>query len=140
MWSKTSPPEQYSITKKIYFGVSIISYNYIILGWLINFKIWISLATLSTSATSIIRLFYNILMATYSEVKMWIAFLTFPNVPSPIVFSIKYMYLWYLFYNYQFIVIFYNHHHQISIIFNFSLRPLFRIIYDYHLIILTFTV
>jgi len=45
----------------------------------------ISLDTLYTSATSIIFYLTRILIATFSPVRVWVASLTFPKVPSPIV-------------------------------------------------------
>lgn len=66
-----------------------------IFGCLMSFKIWISLATLSTSATSEILSFSKILTATYSwlwlgghtfsPVMVWLPNFTLPKVPSPIV-------------------------------------------------------
>ena len=66
----------------------MISYNWIIFGCLVSLRIWISLETLSTSATSEILSFSRIFTATLSPVRIWVPFLTFPNVPSPIVLPI----------------------------------------------------
>jgi len=60
-----------------------------------NFKIWISLDTLSTSETSIILSFSRILMATFSPVNIWVATFTFPNVPSPKFLPSRIMYYYY---------------------------------------------
>lgn len=64
----------------------MISYNYTTWGCWTIFRIWISLETRSTSATSTILLFSRILTATRALVRMWVPILTFPKVPSPIVF------------------------------------------------------
>ena len=56
-------------------------------GWRISLRMWISLATLSTSETSVMRSFSRILMATFSPVKSCVPNFTFPKVPSPIDFS-----------------------------------------------------
>jgi hypothetical protein len=50
----------------------------------------ISLDTLSTSATSRILDFSNILTATFAFVKICVPILTLPKVPSPIVFPTIY--------------------------------------------------
>jgi hypothetical protein len=57
-----------------------------ILGCLINFKIWIYLLTLYTSATSTIFYFYKIFIATFYPVKVCVAAFTLPKVPFPRVF------------------------------------------------------
>lgn len=86
MQSKSSPLSIYSIMRNSCLGVSMISYSWIMLGCLINLRIWISLETRSTSATSMIFSFSRIFMATFSPVGMWVADLTFPKVPFPNVF------------------------------------------------------
>jgi hypothetical protein len=58
-------------------------------GWRISLRIWISLATRSTSLTSCIFSFSSILTATFSLVRLWFPSLTLPNVPFPIVLPIK---------------------------------------------------
>ena len=57
-------------------------------GWRISFRIWISLETRSTSATSTIFSFYRILTATFCPVGRCTADLTFPKVPFPSVFPV----------------------------------------------------
>ncbi len=57
-------------------------------GCLINFKICISLETLSTSVTSWILSFSKIFIATGSPESICIPFFTLPKVPSPIVLSL----------------------------------------------------
>ena len=71
-------------------GVSIISYKCIRCGCLIILRIWISLATLSMSATSEIFSFSRIFIATFSPVIMCVPSLTFPKVPLPILFPISF--------------------------------------------------
>ena len=74
------------MTRYSFFGVSIISYNYTTWGCWTILRMWISLETRSTSATSTILLFSRIFTATRALVRMCYPILTFPKVPSPIVF------------------------------------------------------
>ena len=64
----SSPLQQCSIIKKRRFGVSIVSYSWMMCGWRTTFKMCISLLTRSTSFTSVILLLSRILIATW---KLW---------------------------------------------------------------------
>ena len=75
----------YSMMRKSCLGVSMISYSCMMLGCLMSLRMWISRETRSTSATSTIFYLSKILMATFSPVGMWMADLTLPKVPLPIV-------------------------------------------------------
>ena len=63
----------------------MISYIWAMEEGLVILRIWSYRETLSTSVTSLIFSFSRILMATGSLVVLWIASLTFPKVPFPIV-------------------------------------------------------
>lgn len=73
----------YSMMRNSCLGVSMISYNWMMLGCLISFRMWISRDTRYTSATSTIFSFSRILTATFSPVRIWMAALTLPKVPLP---------------------------------------------------------
>lgn len=87
MQSKSQPLSMYYITRNRCLGVSIISYNWMILGCRMSLSMWISRATLSTSATSMILSFSRILIATFSPLGMCMPSLTLPKVPLPKVLS-----------------------------------------------------
>ena len=72
------------------FNKKYTSYNWMMLGWRINLRIWIYRDTRYTSATSMIFYLTKIFIATFYPVNVCVASFTLPNVPSPIVLPFFY--------------------------------------------------
>ena len=87
---KSSPPSASSITKYILELVSIVWSNCAIEGCLTFLRIRIYLDKFNWSLVSEMEFLLSILMDTFSCVVWWMASRTFPNVPVPIVFPIRY--------------------------------------------------
>jgi len=80
--SKSSPPLQYSVTRKYFLESSKTSYNFRIFGWSNLFRVAISYLKLSSSSL-LIDSFLMILTALISLLVLLTHFLTSPKAPVP---------------------------------------------------------